>query len=461
MHILIIDDEKNIRQTLSGILTDEGYKVSLAEDGEAGLLKLEESLVDLVFLDVKLPGMNGLDVLKRIKNDFPSVDVLMISGNSDINTAVQAVKIGAHDFMEKPLSLPKILIAVQNISAKRKLFQKSVVGEEQIDHRYKIIGQSKQITSIRDKIRRVAKTDARVLITGESGTGKELVAYAIHKLSSRSDEPFVIFNSAAIPKELVESELFGHEKGAFTGAVRLKPGKLETANHGTIFFDEIGDMNIDAQAKILRVLEEGKFERVGGNRTIDIDVRVLAATNRNIEEMAQAGHFREDLFYRLNVVPFYLPPLRERSGDIPLLLEHYLQYYARELACPRKSFTDGAIELLQNYPFPGNIRELKNLIERLYILSDREEIDIEEVRENLGFQKSKASDIINTILNQKSYSSAREIFERYYFSEKLKSTNWNISKLAEEIGIHQPNLSRKLKTLGISNHNPPNEAHPD
>ena len=450
MHILIIDDEKNIRQSLSGILTDEGHSVELAETGEEGLQKMETSLFDLVFLDVKLPGMNGVDILKRIKNERPTIDVLMISGDSDISTAVNAVKIGAHDFMEKPLSLPKILIAVHNISEKRKLMQKCLIGDEITDSRYRIIGQSKQINTIRDMIRRVAKTDAKVLITGESGTGKELVAYAIHKLSLRADEPFNTFNSAAIPKELVESELFGHEKGAFTGADRQKPGRLEIANHGTIFLDEIGDMNIDAQSKILRVLEEGKFERVGGHRTIDIDVRVLAATNRNLEEMVHNGSFREDLYYRLNVVPFYLPPLRERADDIPLILEHYLQFFANELTCIKKHFSQEALTLLCNYPFPGNIRELKNLVERLYILTDSNEISSDDVRTNLMYQKSPQANVLKTILEENSFSAAKETFEKYYFTEKLKSAGWNISRLAQEIEILQPNLSRKLKSLGIS-----------
>ena len=450
MHILIIDDEKNIRQTLFGILSDEGHTVSLAETGEEGLLRLGESLIDLVFLDVKLPKMNGIDVLKQMKKDWPYIDVLMISGDSDINTAVNAVKMGAHDFMEKPLSLPKILIAVQNIIEKRKLFQKCVIDEEKIEYRYRIIGQSPQINTIREIIRRVAKTDAKVLITGESGTGKELVAYAIHKMSLRSDDPFITFNSAAIPNELVESEIFGHEKGAFTGADRQKPGKLESANHGTLFLDEIGDMNIDAQSKILRVLEEGKFERVGGTVTIDIDVRVLAATNRNVEEMIKSGLFREDLYYRLNVVPFYLPPLRERTGDIPVLLDHYLHVYSNELTITRKHFSDSAKVLLTNYHFPGNIRELKNLIERLYILSDNEEISENDVRQNLVFQKSTASNILKTILQEDSFSTARRLFETYYFTEKLKEADWNISRLANEIGVLQPNLSRKLKILGIN-----------
>lgn len=449
MRILVVDDEKNIRQTLSAILSDEGHHITTAETGEEGLHRLGEIPFDLVFLDVKLPNISGIEVLKQIKNEDPSTEVLMISGDSDINTAVTAVKMGAHDFMEKPLSLPKILIAVQNIAEKRKLLQKCIIGDEVTSSRYQIVGQSKQIKGIREVIQRVSKTDAKVLITGESGTGKELVAYHIHKQSSRSDQPFITFNSAAIPNELVESELFGHEKGAFTGADQQKPGKLERANHGTLFLDEVGDMNLAAQSKILRVLEEGKFERVGGTRTIDIDVRILAATNRDIEVLIREGKFREDLFYRLNVVPIQLPPLRERPADIPVLIEHYLQGYSVELATPKKCFTETALRRLMDYPFPGNVRELKNFTERMYILSDKTELDEEDVYPNLGSQIGSAQDLLNDILEKDSFKDAKKAFEKYYFTKKLEKSGWNISRLANEVGIQQPNLSRKIKSLGI------------
>ncbi|HDP68445.1 MAG TPA: sigma-54-dependent Fis family transcriptional regulator [Candidatus Marinimicrobia bacterium] len=449
MRILVVDDEKNIRQTLSAILSDEGHHITTAETGEEGLHRLGEIPFDLVFLDVKLPNISGIEVLKQIKNECPSTEVLMISGDSDINTAVTAVKMGAHDFMEKPLSLPKILIAVQNIAEKRKLLQKCIIGDEVTSSRYQIVGQSKQIKGIREVIQRVSKTDAKVLITGESGTGKELVAYHIHKQSSRSDQPFITFNSAAIPNELVESELFGHEKGAFTGAHQQKPGKLERANHGTLFLDEVGDMNLAAQSKILRVLEEGKFERVGGTRTIDIDVRILAATNRDIEALIRRGNFREDLFYRLNVVPIQLPPLRERPTDIPVLIEHYLQVYSIELATPKKCFTETALRQLMDYSFPGNVRELKNFIERMYILSDKTELDEGDVYPNLGSQIGSAQDLLDDILEKDSFKDAKKAFEKYYFTKKLEKSGWNISRLANEVGIQQPNLSRKIKSLGI------------
>ncbi len=449
MHILVIDDEKNIRQTLFNILADEGHAVNLAESGEMGLEQIKKISFDLVFLDVKLPNMNGIEVLKNIKIDCPETDVLMISGNSDIHTAVNAVKSGAYDFMEKPLSLPKILIAVQNIAEKQRLYQKCTIGKQVEDIRYRIIGQSPQINKIREMIQRVAKTDAKVLITGESGTGKELVAFAIHKISERSENPFITFNSAAIPKDLVESELFGHERGAFTGADRQKPGKLEIASGGTIFLDEIGDMGIDAQSKILRVLEEGRFERVGGNRTIEVDVRVLAATNRKIEQMVHEGAFREDLYFRLNVVPFYLPPLRERTGDIPVLLNHYLKHFSQELTTREKHFSDDALDEIKKYHFPGNIRELKNLVERLYILSDNQEINLGEVLQNMVVRRRSEKTDATDFLKEKNFSNARNAFEKYYLTEKLKAAHWNISRAAIEIGLQQPNLSRKLKSLGI------------
>ncbi len=450
MQILIIDDEKNIRLSLSNILKDEGHIIFEAPSGEAGLKLLGEQRIDLVFLDVKLPGIDGIEVLQRIKKENPDTDVLMISGNSDIFTAVRAVKLGAYDFMEKPLSLPKIMIAVANIADKRKLYQKYSIGIEQIDVRHEIIGESPEIGKVREIIRRVAETDAKVLITGESGTGKELVAYAIHKLSRRAGSPFVTFNSAAIPRELVESELFGHERGAFTGADQRKLGKLEMAHEGTIFLDEIGDMNLEAQAKILRVIEQGKFERVGGNKTIDIDVRVLAATNRKMEEAIREGRFREDLFYRLNVVPISLPPLRERRGDVAVLLRHYLQHYARELKQVSKNFTPAALRLLEKYPFPGNIRELKNLVERLCILTLGEEISEAEVAPHLNYRDAQPVQDFPFPVGD-NYTEARRAFEKFYLTRQLQKYGWNVSRTARELGLQQPNLSRKIKELDIRN----------
>jgi two-component system nitrogen regulation response regulator NtrX len=448
MQILIVDDEKNIRLALSNVLRDEGHQVLVAESGEEGLRQVAQNPVDLIFLDVKLPKMNGIEVLQKIKKDNPEIDVLMISGNSDIDTAVKAVKLGAYDFMEKPLSMPKILITVLNLVEKRRLLQKSIVGTEEHEIRYQLIGESPQINAIRQVIARVAKTDAKVLITGESGTGKELVAYAIHQLSRRSNCPFVTFNSAAIPRELVESELFGYEKGAFTGADRRKPGKLEMANGGTLFLDEIGDMNLDAQAKILRVMEQGQFERVGGNQSIKIDVRILAATNREIKVMVARGTFREDLFYRLNVVPVFLPPLREREGDIAVLIDYYLAYYSREMKIEQKIFTKDALELLCAYKYPGNIRELKNLMERLYILTEDKTIGRDDILPNLN-PEALTDKSVTDLIAEPNFNRAKAAFEKHYLIRKLKAVNWNISRAAVELGLQQSNLSRKLKSLGI------------
>ncbi len=450
MNILIIDDEKNIRHSLAVILRDEGHAIQSAASGEAGLDLIRKNPPHLVLLDVKLPGLDGIQILERIKSDYPEIDVLMISGNSDINTAVQAVKLGAYDFMEKPLSLPKVVIAVKNIADHQKLSQKYALGEAQWDERYRIIGKSPEMESVRKLIRRVAQSEAKVLITGESGTGKELVAYSIHKYSPRHGEPFVTFNSAALPQDLVESELFGYEKGAFTGADRRKPGKLEVAHGGSIFLDEIGDMNLNAQAKILRVIEEGKFERVGGNQTIDIDVRILAATNRNLEAMIAEGSFREDLFYRLNVVPIHLPPLRERSGDIAVLLEHFLDHYARELKLPRKAFSQAAWKRLLAYSFPGNVREMKNLVERLYILTESAEISQTDLLPHLG-QKPVSEGDPFPFLQAGNFNQARQGFERFFLQQALEQNGWNISRTAQQLGLQQPNLSRKIRALHIEN----------
>jgi len=448
MKILVIDDEKNIRRTLTDILEDEGYNVLSASSGEEGLQVLARENIDLLLLDVKLPGMDGIEVLKKVRKDFPSLDVIMISGHSTIKTAVQAVQMGAYNFLEKPLSLHKIIVSARNISDKIKLYKKYNEEQKDIESHYKMIGISPEFERVRTLIDKVSKTDSKVLIRGESGTGKELVAYAIHNKSDRENGPFVKFNSAAIPNELVESELFGHEKGAFTGAEDKKLGKLEVAHEGTLFLDEIGDMNLNAQAKMLRVIQEGKFERVGSNNVIDIDVRILAATNKNLEKMVQDGTFREDLFYRLNVIPILIPPLRERISDIPVLLEYYLDYYAVELKVHPKRFSSQSMRLLQNYSFPGNIRELKNLIERLYIISSEKIISEDEVAPHIKMfpAKKKEEEHLFSISN---FTDAKKQFEIDYLKEQLDKYNWNISLTAESIGLQQSNLSRKLKDLGI------------
>jgi two-component system nitrogen regulation response regulator NtrX len=449
VRVLIIDDEKNIRISLSSILEDEGYDVLAAESGEEGLELLANNPIDLILLDVKLPGIDGIQVLEKVLENHPDMDVIMISGHSDISIAVKAVKMGAYDFMEKPLSLPKIVVAARNIAEKQKLYHRFRQEKEDLDEQYKIIGESGEIEKIRDLIKKVSVQDSKVLIRGESGTGKELVAYAVHANSHRNQGPFVKFNCAAIPNELVESELFGHEKGAFTGAEKRKLGKLELAHEGTLFLDEIGDMNLEAQAKVLRVIQEGKFERVGSNETINIDVRILAATNKNLEDMIEKGGFREDLFYRLNVIPVTVPPLRDRRSDIPVLLDYYRQYFGHELKTETKQLSEAAVDLLKGYDFPGNVRELKNLMERLYILTSGEIIGEDDVRPQLRRSSGDGSGHY-TFLETKDFSEVRKEFEVYYLTRQLEKYDWNISTVAEKLGMAQPNLSRKIKQLDIS-----------
>jgi len=368
LKIFILDDEKNICISLKNILEDEGYACSYSTSVEEGRKIIEGNVPDLLLLDVQLKDGNGLDFLKQIKEVLPDLLVVMISGHSGIKEAVQAMKSGAFDFLEKPLNLTRVKLTVQNALSYSTLQEDYKILKESFNEQYRIIGSSQAIQEVLQLAQKVAKTNSRVLIRGESGSGKELLAYAIHNQSQRSKGPFIKFNSAAIPNELVESELFGYEKGAFTGAVKSKKGKLELADKGTLFLDEIGDMNLSAQAKILRVLQEGEFERVGSNEIIKIDTRIIAATHKNLEEMIENGLFREDLFYRLNVVPLISPALRERREDIPLLVEFFCHKFAAEFNLPLKTLSDGALRQIMNQEFKGNIRELRNLIERLYIL---------------------------------------------------------------------------------------------
>jgi len=449
MKILIVDDEINIRMTLKDILEDEGYETCMAGTGEKAIKTASKENVDMVILDVKLPGIDGIETFKNIHKDKPELDVLMISGHSDISTAVNAVKLGAYDFIEKPLSMIKILTAVRNIKEKQSL-QNKVFQEENAQYeKNKLIGESPQIKRVLQLIEKVAPTDAKVLIRGESGTGKELVAFAIHHNSMRNRKPFIKFNSAAIPPSLVESELFGHEKGSFTGAESQKLGKLEQANRGTLFLDEIGDMDLTVQAKILRVIQEGTFERVGSNQTINIDVRLIAATHKNLEEMAQKGTFRDDLFYRLNVVPIIIPPLRERDGDIETLTEFFLDYYSQEFKTQKKTVLPSAMESLSQYSLPGNVRELKNIIERLCIIVTKEFITKEDITPHLLLTKSsKKLDL--TTAEGKSFKDIKTNFEKEFFQQQLKENHWNISLIAKKLGMQQPNLSRKIKELGLT-----------
>ncbi len=447
MRILIVDDEKNIRFTLTNILTDEGFEVVSVDSGEKALSKLEKLNFDLIILDVKLPGMNGIEVFRNIKKMGIDTDVLVISGHSGIETAVEAVKLGAYDFLEKPLSMAKILTALRNIRERHTLKSKAAQVDSNIAVKYRMIGSSPQIQSVKDIIDRVAPMDTKVLIRGESGTGKELVAWAIHERSSRANRAFIAFNSAALPSELVESELFGYEKGAFTGAEKRKLGKLELANKGTLFLDEIGDMTMETQAKVLRVIQEGTFERVGGQQTIDIDVRIMAATHKDLENMIKEGTFREDLFYRLNVLPIIVPPLRDRNGDILELAEYFLQHFSVELKMPLKHLSESASRLLQNYAFPGNVREMRNLIERLYILTSGLEINDSDIQPHIQSDGSLHDDF--HFMEAQNFSAAKKEFEVEFLTRQLEKNGWNISAVAELLGMAQPNLSRKLKELGI------------
>jgi len=449
MKILIVDDEINIRMTLKDILEDEGYETCVAGTGEKAIKIASKENIDMIILDVKLPGIDGIETFTKIHKDKPELDVLMISGHSDISTAVSAVKIGAYDFLEKPLSMIKILTAVRNIQEKQSLKNKIVQEENAQYEKNKLIGESPQVKNVLSLIEKVAPTDSKILIRGESGTGKELVAYAIHHNSTRNRKPFIKFNSAAIPSSLVESELFGHEKGAFTGADLKKLGKLEQANNGTLFLDEIGDMDLSVQSKILRVIQEGTFERVGGNKTININVRLIAATHKNLEEMVQKGTFRDDLFYRLNVVPISIPSLREREGDIELLTEYFLEYYSREFKTQKKTILPSAMEKLVQYSLPGNVRELKNIIERLCILVTNDFITKDDIAPHLLLKES-SSELDVASIEGKSFKEVKFNFEKQFLQQQLKQYHWNISLIAKKLGIQQPNLSRKIKELGLT-----------
>lgn len=449
MKILIIDDEKNIRISLTGILEDEGYEVESCGNISDAEKCLEEVDPDLVLLDVKLPDGNGIDLLTRIKKIMPFVPVLMISGHSSISDAVRAIKIGAFDFLEKPLSLPKVKIAVKKAIEFYDLSMKLRRFEADSLRGWRMIGKSEPMQELNALINRVAPSNAKILIQGESGTGKELIARQIHRLSTRHDKAFVKFNSAAIPRELIESELFGFEKGAFTGAVARKKGRLEEADMGTLFLDEIGDMEPAAQAKILRVIQEGEFERVGGNQTKKIDVRIIAATNRNLPEMIEKGLFREDLYYRLNVVPITSPPLRQRKSDIPLLIDHFAKEMALELAQKPKRFEGNALQLLMDYDFPGNVRELRNIIERIYLLTDREQPTAEELRRLIAIKDIEEKDTANFWSETIDFREKRREFERRYLEKQLGKHDGNISRTAEALGMQQGNLSRKLAELDI------------
>ena len=443
--ILIVDDEKNIRSSLEGILKDEGYRVRSVPTGEDLLKQVAQAVPDLVILDVWLPGMDGLQALEEVKRVHPELPVIMISGHSTVETAVKATRLGAYDFIEKPLSLEKTILAVRNALEHQRLEQENLTLRETLDERYELVGESPAIHALRTQILSAAPSHGRVLIRGESGTGKELIARAIHRQSLRAERPFVEVNCAAIPDELIESELFGHERGAFTGATTKRRGKFELADGGTIFLDEVGDMSIKTQAKVLRVLQEQTFERVGGSETLTVDVRVIAASNKDLEDEIQRGTFREDLFYRLNVIPFEVLPLRDRKEDIVLLAEFFLGLFSREYGKREKNISRDALDLLLKYPWPGNVRELRNVMERMVIMVPRNSIEAGDLETSLRIrvEPEPVEEMEGTLRE------AREQFEKKFILHRLQETHWNITRAAERLGIERSNLHRKRKGYGI------------
>ncbi len=450
--ILIVDDEEGIRTSLAGVLEDEGYRTVFAVDGLEALAAVETEVPDLVLLDIWMPRMDGMDTLQRLKEKHPTLTVVMISGHGTIETAVKSTKLGAYDFIEKPLSLEKVLVTVRNALGMNRLAEENRSLQSVVLGDVEMIGETPAMRELKGHIALVAESAASVLITGENGTGKELVARALHSLSQRRAKPFVEINCAAIPEELIESELFGHEKGAFTGALAQKKGKFDLADGGTIFLDEIGDMSLKTQAKVLRILQERKFERVGGTRLIEVDVRIIAATNKVLEDEIRRGAFREDLYYRLNVVPFVVPPLRERRDDIPALTSHFLDLFCRREGREAKSIVPETLEVMNGYDWPGNIRELKNLIERLVIMATGGTITPAQLPDYLAAgssSRNQAGPRLDSMLEFPSLREAREEFEKEFIIQKLEEYNWNISRTAEAIELERSNLHRKIKSYGI------------
>ncbi len=446
--ILVVDDEVEICRSLKGILEDEGFQVLVAGSGEEAIKVVAEEMPQLVLLDIWLPGIDGLETLKTIHAAHPNVLIIMMSGHGTIETAVKATKLGAFDFIEKPLSLDKVIILVGNALNVVRLEEENILLKQKVSHQFELTGNSQVINDLKERIGIVAPTNAWILIMGENGTGKELVARSIHHLSRRSHKPIVEVNCAAIPEELIESELFGHEKGAFTGATEKKRGKFDLAHEGTIFLDEVADMSLKAQAKILRILQEKKFERVGGNKVIDMDVRVLAATNKDLEREMEAGRFRQDLYYRLHVIPLHVPPLRDRKDDIPFLIHRFLQDFAAKEGQQPKTLTDGALKKLIEHDWPGNVRELKNIIERLIIMTPSSEIKADDIPE-LNVKTEQSAGLVEASAISDSLRDARLDFERQFIIKKLEEYDGNISKTAEAIGLERSNLHKKLKSLKV------------
>jgi two-component system nitrogen regulation response regulator NtrX len=443
--ILIVDDESGIRESLGALLRDEGYEVESAASGEECLDRLDHRSFDLVLLDVWLPQMDGLGTLEKIQAGDGAPMVVMISGHANIETAVRATKLGAFDFVEKPLSLEKMTLVVRNALGHLRLEEENRRLRAEIEHKHQILGHSIPMKALRQQIALTGPTNGRVLIYGESGTGKELVARALHASSPRGERQFVEVNCAAIPEELIESEMFGHRKGSFTGASEDKIGKFQKADGGTLFLDEVGDMSLKTQSKVLRVLEEQRVEPLGSNTPVTVDVRVIAATNKKLEEEIGRNAFREDLFYRLNVIPFYVPALRERTEDIPILAAHFLRAFCEEYGKKPKEFSPAAIEVLMSYPWPGNVRELKNLVERMVIVCPAPRIEPHHLPPEIfrGVPRSP----------QRPYESlqeARSAYEREFVLRKLEENRWNMTRAASALGLERSHLYRKMRSLGIA-----------
>jgi two-component system nitrogen regulation response regulator NtrX len=446
-HLMVVDDEASIRDALKQLFEYEGHEVTLASDGMAALSLLEETRPDLIFLDVKMPGLDGLEVLDRIRSGDPSALVVMISGHGTIGTAVDATRKGAYDFLEKPLDSDRLLLTLRNALALRGLSARVEALETEVESRHEIVGSSFAIRQVVERIERVAPTDARVLITGENGTGKELVARAIHRLSHRAEAPFIEVNCAAIPSELIESELFGHIKGSFTGAVADRPGKFEQADGGTLFLDEVGDMSQAAQAKVLRALEEGLITRVGGSKAVEVDVRVVAATNKDLPEEIEAGRFREDLYYRLNVVPIHVPPLRERREDIPSLVKHFAARHGGPGDFPARPIQPEAVERLQTMEWAGNVRELRNTVERLLILAAGPEVSSSDVAQLVG--EGDAGGLSGELAQATTFSEFKDRAERAFILRKLREHDWNVSETARAVDMPRSNLYKKIERYGL------------
>jgi two-component system, NtrC family, nitrogen regulation response regulator NtrX len=445
-NILIIDDEKSIRNTLKEILEYEGYKVEEAADGQAGLEKLETQDFDVVLCDIKMPKMDGMEVLSKAAESAPDVPFVMISGHGTIETAVEATKKGAYDFLQKPPDLNRLLITLRNAVDKNKLVVETKILKRRVTKTREIIGDSPAIKSILETIEKVAPTEARVLITGENGTGKELVARWIHEKSNRANAQLIEVNCAAIPSELIESELFGHEKGSFTSAIKQRIGKFEQANGGTLFLDEIGDMSLSAQAKVLRALQEGKITRVGGDKEIDVTVRVIAATNKDLLKEIDLGNFRLDLYHRLSVILIHVPTLNERLDDIPLIAEKFLKEICEDNGLPRKTFTPLGLEALKTIEWTGNIRELRNVVERLVILSDSKITD-QDVTNYANPGRAGSGKSMYEKFDR--FQDFKDYAEKCFIEEKLKKNNWNIAKTASEIDIQRSHLYNKIEKFGL------------